>query len=100
MLLFQWNALRTGDAVMVHDDADPTAALHPGRVHTVESGLGTGGNDVGVRLAVGGSTIRPRRAAVHTSATGSRDCWRCHLLAAHRAAHDRTRLGVPDAIIS
>jgi hypothetical protein len=30
MLGFEWNSLRTGDHVMVHDDLDPGLELHQG----------------------------------------------------------------------
>lgn len=95
MLLFQWNALRPGDAVEVHDDNDLSGPIEAGRVRIVQTGLSTGGNDIAVRLE-SGRLVRPRRGAVHTTATGSRDCWRCHDSTANRAADDRSRLGVPD----
>lgn len=95
MLLFQWNSLRTGEAVMVHDDTNLSGPLEGGRVQFVQTGLSTGGNDIAVRLD-SGRLLRPRRGAVHTTSTGSRDCWRCHTASAQRAADGRSRLGVPD----
>jgi hypothetical protein len=95
MLLFQWNALRVGDHVTVHDDHNLSGPMHAGSVRIVQTAPGTSGNDVAIRLDEG-RLVRPRRGAVHTTSTGSRDCWRCHMSAAHLAAHDRSRLGVPD----
>ena len=80
MLLFEWNSLRVGDAVMVHDDADLDAAMRSGVVRIVQTGRGTG-NDVAVRLD-GGAMVSPRRAAVHLASSSADDCWRCDMFAA------------------
>ncbi len=81
MLPFQWNALRTGDRVLVHDDhaahLDPLAGL----VMIVEARR-TGGNDVAIRVEPSGRVVRPRRHAVHLpSFGGDPACWRCDMAA-------------------
>ncbi len=75
----QWNALRVGDHVLVHDDTVPTMPLIPGRVTAVESEPGS--NDVTIRVTSRGQRARfvqPRRLTVHLD-TGERTerCWRC-----------------------
>ena len=95
MLLFQWNSLRVGDPVIVHDDAPLTHPHQEGTVRIVETRFGA--NDIAVRLA-NGVLVRPRRGAVHSVETGSRDCWRCHMLTAGNDAATRQRLGVPDLV--
>jgi hypothetical protein len=87
MLNFEWNALRVGDKVLVHDSADSELRLLPGVVSIVESARGS--NDIGIRVALGGDALRvdrPRRLAVHVDPldpTGS--CWRCDDIAAGAA---------------
>ena len=90
MLLFQWNALRVGDRVMVHDDRDPVFELHEGAVRIVQTRQ-PGANEVGVRLDDPASGIvRPRRHAVHLLPTDRRfPCWRCDTIAAGPADADR-----------
>ena len=85
MLLFQWNSLRPGDAVTIHDDTDLAAPMHDGIVSIVQTRLDPGGNDIAIRRA-DGMLVRPRRGAVHTTGTGMGDCWRCDLSTAKRAA--------------
>ena len=78
MLLFQWNALRAGDHVTVHDDGDATYGLHAGSVIGVHTRVGRP-NDVVVRYDGTGDLVRPRRLAVHLSPVGEPpSCWRCH----------------------
>jgi hypothetical protein len=78
MLVFQWNALRVGDRVMVHDDLDPGFGLCEGGVTLVQTRQ-PGTNEIGIRLD-GRATelLRPRRHAVHLLPidTGF-PCWRC-----------------------
>lgn len=81
MLMFQWNALSVGDAVIVHDDSDLTAAPERGVVKIVQTRVQPSVNDVAIRLESGGALVTPRRGAVHSAATGSEGCWRCELLA-------------------
>jgi hypothetical protein len=76
MWKFEWNALRPGDRVVVHDDNDSGLGLDEGVVEIVETGVG--GNDVAVRLSGSPLLIRPRRLAVHLSPVDPQDaCWRC-----------------------
>lgn len=79
MLRFEWNALRPGDHVAVHDDADSSFALHDGVVTLVQTAPRA--NDVAVHLDHAGSgpaVVRPRRMAVHLLPIDrSEPCWRC-----------------------
>jgi hypothetical protein len=87
MLRFEWNSLRHGDAVLVHDDADLTSPLIAGVVRFVQVGRGAASNDVGIRLD-GGGMARPRRAAVHLTPVDTSDCWRCDVRAGGGADQD------------
>ncbi len=49
MLTFQWNALRTGDRVLVHDDDAPNLATESGVVAIVRMRRGYT-NDVAIRV--------------------------------------------------
>lgn len=89
MLLFQWNALRQGDTVSVHDDAHLDHPLERGTVRIVETR--PSGNDIAIQLD-SGVLARPRRGAVHTIATGSVDCWRCRQLTAQRDPRNSVQL--------
>jgi hypothetical protein len=84
----EWNALRVGDHVLVHDDSDEEQPIVPGRVITVEPAPGT--NDVGIRIspARGRSKVaHPRRFAVHPEELDpDRHCWRCDTHARSAAA--------------
>jgi hypothetical protein len=82
MLRMQWNALRVGDRVLVHDAEDPYLALVPGLVTSVQPASGS--NDLSIRLlSVRGSRGRvvcPQRLAVHMDPRGTDEaCWRCGL---------------------
>jgi hypothetical protein len=78
MQAFQWNALRVGDDVCVHDDDTLDLDLHAGVVMVVQTHPHEA-NDVGIRL--GGddrAIVYPRRHAVHLGRGGVRPgCWRC-----------------------
>ena len=81
MRRFEWNALRPGDLVVVHDDRSATFEPLPGVVAIVQPEHRS--NDIAIRVThrADGSTevLRPRRAAVHLLPIGSdEDCWRCH----------------------
>jgi len=78
MFVFQWNSMRVGDRVMVHDDHDADLALSPGVVQYVETPE-QGANDVTIRLDGDPSRlVRPRRHAVHILPLDRRfSCWRC-----------------------
>ena len=84
MLRLQWNALKRGDRVLVHDDADISLRLVPGIVAMVQTARGS--NDAGVRLTGGGSqraVVRPSRLSVHLDPRDvSEGCWRCDAIAA------------------
>jgi hypothetical protein len=78
MLLFQWNALRVGDRVMVHDDLDPSLDMHVGTVRLVQT-RPLQANEIAIRLADPASGIvSPRRHAVHLLPIDpAAPCWRC-----------------------
>jgi hypothetical protein len=85
MLKFEWNALRFGDAVLVHDarGRDPVAS---GSVVTVDtSRTRHGANGVGIRVGSPGrhEVLWPSFLAVHRDPFDPIDgCWRCAALAA------------------
>ena len=83
MLLFQWNALRAGDRVMVHDDHDPELELHGGAVRLVQTRQ-PGANEISIRLdGPASEMLRTRRQAVHLLPIGPGfPCWRCDAIAA------------------
>ena len=88
MLRFEWNALRSGDHVLVHDPR--TAEM------TLASGVVTGGdthkriNGVGIRVGDGrGETavLWPSPFVVHHDPRDPAEpCWRCEELAERAAA--------------
>jgi hypothetical protein len=62
MLSFEWNSLRSGDAVIVHDDLDPGLALAEGVVTLVEP-RPWDTNDVAIRIdKPRPDVVRPRAA--------------------------------------
>jgi hypothetical protein len=75
---FQWNSLRVGDRVAVHDDLDAGFQLSEGLVHIVGT-RSHAVNDVAIRLDNGlTATQHPRRHAVHLLPLNDRPpCWRC-----------------------
>jgi len=79
MLKFQWNALRRGDHVLVHDDDDPKFALRAGVVALIDPQRS--GQDVAIRYTTGtraARPVRPGRFAVHFDPIDDGDgCWRC-----------------------
>jgi hypothetical protein len=78
MLKFQWNALRRGDRVFVHDSDDANLGLRAGVVTLLDSGRF--GYNVGIRFTTGTQTTRvlwPGRFAVHLDKDDDADCWRC-----------------------
>ena len=83
MFEFQWNALRVGDRVAVHDDLEAGLDLREGVVHIVET-RSHAVNDVAIRLDNGHTAIQhPRRHAVHLLPLNGRPpCWRCEAIAA------------------
>ena len=85
MLEFQWNALRQGDRVVVHDDLDPAFGLHDATVALVRPHY-PGASEIGVRRDDQPTVMsRPWRHAVHLAVIDPNDtCWRCE---AGRAVH-------------
>ena len=78
MLKFQWNALRRGDRVFVHDPADANLDLRAGTVMLTDTARF--GHDVGIRVTTGTHTsrvVRPGRFAVHLDNDYDYNCWRC-----------------------
>jgi hypothetical protein len=86
MLRLQWNALRVGDPVLLHDDHDLySAPLVNGVVAIVQTRPDT--NDIAIRVPGSVGVINPRRSAVHLIEIGPRDiCWRCEARDAATAA--------------
>jgi hypothetical protein len=78
MQVFQWNALRVGDHVHVHDDRSEGLGLREGVVAIVQT-YPHEPNDVAIRLDDDADVVlHPRRHAVHIDeAAERRDCWRC-----------------------
>ena len=79
MIRSYWNALRVGDAVMVHDDTDPDFTISPGTVTAVHSQNPTNGISIRLHHTDGaGRLAHPKRLAVHlASGDSSPECWRC-----------------------
>lgn len=79
MIRAYWNALRIGDDVRVHDDADQGFAISAGTVTSVDSRPGSNGVTIRITDDDGATTlVRPKRLAVHfRERDASADCWRC-----------------------
>ena len=81
MLTFEWDALRCGDLVLVHDDDNIGGPLLNGTVALVDRGRGRGGSDIGIRTTeLDGTTLmrRPRRMSTHLDRLDPAErCWRC-----------------------
>ena len=81
MLRFDWNSLRTGDTVVVHDPRDKDLVLVGGAVSAVEFRTGkTGLNGVGIRVGTGDAArvVWPSYLAVHRDGNDRpAPCWRC-----------------------
>lgn len=80
MQRFQWNALRLGDHVAIHDDQADAYELMDGEVVIVQPAVRT--NDIAFRVrphaATASVVVRPRRHAVHLlPVDADEDCWRC-----------------------
>jgi hypothetical protein len=79
MIRRRWNDLRIGHHVLVHDDANPTLELAPGRVTNVDQTAGS--NDVTIRISPRNGPARyvqPSRLAVHLDDGEAMErCWRC-----------------------
>jgi hypothetical protein len=79
MLRFQWDSLRRGDHVLVHDAEQPDLGLRPADVTFVDTS--PTGHDIAVRYTDGvdaGRVVRPGRFAAHPDPISDQDaCWRC-----------------------
>ena len=79
MLRFQWDSLRRGDHVLVHDVGAADLGLRPAVVELVDTGGAS--HDVAVRYSDGpdaGRVVRPGRFATHPDPImDAADCWRC-----------------------
>ena len=79
MLRFQWDALRRGDHILVHDVRSAELGLRPAVVALVDSSGPR--RDVAVRYTDGadvGRVVRPGRFATHPDPfTDDAECWRC-----------------------
>ena len=79
MLGFEWDSLRRGDHVLVHDAATLDLRVRPGIVALVDATRRR--RDVAVRYTDGadaGRVVRPGRFAMHYDPlTDARGCWRC-----------------------
>lgn len=79
MLTFDWNGLRTGDHVLVHEPSNPDlSALRTGVVRWVEHHRRQ--TQVGIRIddPSGGSVVWPSRLEVHSDPRDANEpCWRC-----------------------
>jgi hypothetical protein len=86
MVRLEWNALRIGDHVLVHDATDPGMQLLPGIVALVDTKRGRGSNDLGVRVVsrdASSTVLRPARLTVHMDPRNlAEPCWRCDAIAA------------------
>jgi hypothetical protein len=84
MMRLEWNALRVGDKVVVHDPTDPAMQLLPGSVALVETVSVP--NDIGVRVASTSDrpkVLWPSRLAVHLDPLDpAEECWRCDAIVA------------------
>jgi hypothetical protein len=79
MIRRQWNALRVGHHVRVHDESEAGLPLVPGRVTMVHAASGS--NDVAIRIPSTrgpSKVVHPPRLAVHLEALDpDARCWRC-----------------------
>jgi hypothetical protein len=86
MMRFEWNALRLGDNVLMHDPDSIDMLLLPGVVVGVDAHVvRRGANGVGIRVADGGVPGRilwPSSRMVHLDPRDPDDwCWRCEEIA-------------------
>lgn len=76
---FEWNALRVGNKVLMHDPRDKGMRLLHGVVAIVDTVAGS--NDLAIRVTPKGeasTVLRPRRLTVHLDPRDLADaCWRC-----------------------
>ena len=88
MLKFEWNALREGGDVLLHDPASPQFALGRGVVALTEARHGAQG--VGIRMTGERSgVVWPSRMVVHLNRRDDLEpCWRCESLAGQDPGHE------------
>lgn len=81
MLRFEWNALRVGDAVVVHDPAGADFALIEGTVVMLETKHAKRSvNGLGIRVEAGDGhrVVWPSYLTVHHDPPDpGENCWRC-----------------------
>ena len=78
MLRLEWNSLRAGDRVLVHDADDPQRRLVAGVVAAVLTT--SGANEVSIRVTTptGVRVVKPQRLSVHADPVDfDGQCWRC-----------------------
>ena len=99
MLRLEWNALRPGDHVLVHDPRTAEMTLTDGVVTSVDTHKGL--NGVGIRVGAGhGETwvLWPSSFIVHRAPRDPTEpCWRCQEFAERAAPSVRTPSGTPAA---
>lgn len=88
MMRFQWNALKDGTKMAVHDATHHDMRLLPGVVTIIDTG--TDEPDIGIRVSPDDepSTVRrPWRLAVHLLPLDPDEfCWRCAAIQRESAA--------------
>jgi hypothetical protein len=78
MLRLEWNSLREGDRVLVHDADDPELRLLAGVVAGVLKTSGPNEVSIKVTSPVGVRVIQPQRLSVHHDPVDfDGQCWRC-----------------------
>lgn len=78
MLRFEWNALRVGDRVLVHDATKASSTIAPRTVAMIN--MQRGSNGVGIRISRDGvgHVLWPSPLVVHHDPPGSdQPCWQC-----------------------
>jgi hypothetical protein len=107
VLKFEWNALRRGDHVLVHDPHTAEMTLTDGVVTGVD--INKGGNGVGIRVGADrGETaiLWPSHLVVHRDPPDPTEpCWRCQELAERAAPplhqrSDQAMVAIDDAFRS
>jgi hypothetical protein len=82
MLRFDWDVLRVGDGVLLHDADKADLALVSGVVAMVITRKGSNGIGIRVGSTTGDLIMWPARLAVHLDPRDpTEECWRCQALA-------------------
>jgi len=100
MLKLQWNALRPGDPVAVHDDATSHSPLSDGVVVRVQKAADS--NDVAVQFnrttAQERVVVHPHRWSVHQVPRDPTEaCWRCEAASDRGERRTSARRAAPHA---